>query len=84
MQGSIGARARLTAVVAAGALAAAALGVVSAAPASAAVMLSGSTIDAAGNYVDGTITVFTTTGDEVGSYDTQAGTSAVARSALSR
>ena len=72
--GSIGARARLTAVVAAGALTAAALGVVSAAPANAAVMVSGSTIDAAGNYVDGTITVFTSAGAEVASYDTQAGT----------
>jgi hypothetical protein len=40
----------------------------------AAVMLSGSTIDATGNYVDGTITVFTSTGEEVGAYDTQAGT----------
>lgn len=72
--GPIGARARLTAIAAAGALAAAALGVVSAAPANAAVMISGSTIDAAGNYVDGTITVFTSAGAEVGSYDTQAGT----------
>ncbi|GAB3018143.1 hypothetical protein GCM10011376_01100 [Nocardioides flavus (ex Wang et al. 2016)] len=60
--------------MAAGALAAAALGVVSATPANAAVMVSGSTIDAAGNYVDGTITVYTAAGAEVGSYDTQAGT----------
>ena len=74
MQSGSGARVRLTSVVAAGALAAAALSTVAAVPANAAVMISGSTIDAAGNYVDGTITVFTSAGDEVGSYDTQAGT----------
>ncbi|MBL0749075.1 hypothetical protein [Nocardioides baculatus] len=67
-------RSRLVSVVAAGALATAALSTISVAPANAAVMVSGSTIDAAGNYVDGTITVFTSAGDEVGSYDTQAGT----------
>ena len=74
MQSGSGARSRLTSVVAAGALAAAALSTVAAVPANAAVMVSGSTIDAAGNYVDGTITVFTSAGDEVASYDTQAGT----------
>ena len=74
MQAGSGARSRLISVVAAGALATAALGTVTAAPANAAVMVSGSTIDAAGNYVDGTITVFTAAGAEVGSYDTQAGT----------
>ena len=74
MQAGSGARSRLTSVVAAGALAAAALGVVSAAPANAAVMISGSTVDATGNYVDGTITVFNAAGAEVGEYGTQAGT----------
>jgi hypothetical protein len=74
MQSGSGVRSRLTSLVAAGALAAAALSTIAVAPANAAVMVSGSTIDAAGNYVDGTITVFTSAGDEVGSYDTQAGT----------
>jgi hypothetical protein len=54
--------------VAAGALAAAALGVVSAAPANAAVMVSGSLIDAAGNYAEGTVRAVTTTGATAG-YD---------------
>jgi hypothetical protein len=59
--------------VAAGALAAAALGAVSAAPANAAVMVSGSTIDAAGNYVEGSVTVYDTAGDYVGSYYADSG-----------
>ena len=75
MQAGSGARSRLTSVVAAGALAVAALSTISAAPANAAVMVSGSTIDAAGNHVDGTITVFTSAGAEFGAYDTQAGSS---------
>lgn len=74
MQAGSGVRSRLVSVVAAGALATAALSTIAVAPANAAVMISGSTIDAAGNYVDGTITVFTSAGDEVASYDTQAGT----------
>ena len=72
--GSVGARARLTSVVAAGALAAAALGAVSAAPANAAVMVSGSTIDAAGNYVEGSMSVYSTTGAYVGNYVVDSGT----------
>lgn len=67
MQAGSGARSRLTSVVAAGALAAAALGVVSAAPANAAVMVSGSLIDAAGNYAEGTVRAVTTTGVTAGS-----------------
>jgi hypothetical protein len=54
--------------VAAGALAAAALGVVSAAPANAAVMVSGSLIDSAGNYAEGTVYAVNTSGSTVG-YD---------------
>jgi 5-hydroxyisourate hydrolase-like protein (transthyretin family) len=65
--GSVGARSRLTSLVAAGALAAAALGVVSAAPANAAVMVSGSLIDAAGNYAEGTVRAVTTSGVTAGS-----------------
>jgi hypothetical protein len=72
--GSVGARSRLTSVVAAGALAAAALGAVSAAPANAAVMVSGSTIDAAGNYVEGSMSVYSTAGAYVGNYVVDSGT----------
>ncbi|HEY0646154.1 MAG TPA: carboxypeptidase-like regulatory domain-containing protein [Nocardioides sp.] len=54
--------------MAAGALAAAALGVVSAAPANAAVMVSGSLIDSAGNYAEGTVYAVNTSGTTVG-YD---------------
>ena len=74
MQSGSGARTRLTSVVAAGALAAAALGVASAAPANAAVMVSGSLIDPAGNYASGTIDVLTTAGVEVASVDVDHGT----------
>ena len=71
--GSIGARSRLTSVVAAGALAAAALGVVSAAPANAAVMVSGSVIDSAGNYAQGTVYAVNTSGVTVGFDNTSNG-----------
>jgi hypothetical protein len=59
--------------VAAGALAAAALGVVSAAPANAAVMVSGSLVDSAGNYAAGTVRAVSTTGATVGYYSTDNG-----------
>ena len=62
MQAGSGARSRLTSVVAAGALAAAALSVASATPANAAVMVSGSVIDSAGNYASGSIDVYTAAG----------------------
>lgn len=65
MQAGSGARSRLTSVVAAGALAATALGVVSAAPANAAVMVSGSTIDSSGNYVEGFVRVYAADGTPV-------------------
>jgi hypothetical protein len=55
MQSGSGARSRLTSVVAAGALAAAALSTVAAVPANAAVMVSGSVVDANGNYVEGSV-----------------------------
>jgi hypothetical protein len=59
--------------VAAGALAAAALGVVSAAPANAAVMVSGSLVDAAGNYVQGTVYAYTAAGAFAGFDNVQNG-----------